>query len=164
MRLKTAGPGASSVRPLEYGREIHQNGSGGASDCSAAPLWHKNRRMAKTAEPITSRTNSTPTHDEIAAHAYQIYLREGCLEGRDMEHWLQAEAELRQRTNGNGHLQTAREQTATPQAPAASTAPKKEPPQTLPNSVVPPSAPIAQVSRNTTPRRTSGKREAAAAK
>jgi hypothetical protein len=45
--------------------------------------------MAKTLVP-----NASPTHDEIAAQAYQIYLREGCVAGRDLEHWLQAEAEL----------------------------------------------------------------------
>src|ERR1051326_4267779 len=64
-------------------------------------------RMAKTAvttaasAPKTLTANSTPTHDEIAAQAYQIYLREGCVEGRDLEHWLQAEAELRGQSNGN---------------------------------------------------------------
>jgi hypothetical protein len=54
-------------------------------------------------------SNSTaPTHDEIAAQAYQIYLREGCVTGRDLEHWLQAEAELRSASNGssNGNGQT----------------------------------------------------------
>lgn len=51
--------------------------------------------MAKT---LVSNS-SAPTHDEISARAYEIYLREGCVAGRDLEHWLQAETELR---NGNG--------------------------------------------------------------
>jgi hypothetical protein len=34
--------------------------------------------------------------DEIAARAYQIYEREGRADGRDMDHWLAAERELRQ--------------------------------------------------------------------
>ena len=33
--------------------------------------------------------------DEIAARAYEIYEREGRSDGRDMDHWLRAEAELR---------------------------------------------------------------------
>lgn len=33
-----------------------------------------------------------PTHDQIAELAYQIYLYEGCPEGRSQEHWLMAEA------------------------------------------------------------------------
>ena len=33
--------------------------------------------------------------DEIAARAYEIYVREGRSDGRDMDHWLQAESELR---------------------------------------------------------------------
>lgn len=121
--------------------------------------------MAKTVEPNTSRTiSTTPTHDEIAAHAYQIYLREGCVEGRDMEHWLQAESELRQQTNGTGHVEPVREQMATPQSRAPSEALDKESGAALSTSGVPPSAPVAQVSRNNAPRRNSGKREAAAAK
>ena len=33
--------------------------------------------------------------DEIAQRAYQIFEREGRTDGRDMDHWLQAEQELR---------------------------------------------------------------------
>ena len=33
--------------------------------------------------------------DELAERAYQIFEREGRMDGRDMEHWLQAERELR---------------------------------------------------------------------
>jgi hypothetical protein len=55
-------------------------------------------RMAKTA-----LSEVTPNHDEIAAEAYQIYLREGSVEGRDLDHWLQAEINLRSRSNGNGN-------------------------------------------------------------
>jgi hypothetical protein len=36
----------------------------------------------------------TPTHDEIAVRAYEIYLDEGQPEGRADEHWQRAEAEL----------------------------------------------------------------------
>jgi hypothetical protein len=105
----------------------------------AAAQCDKNQRMAKTASPTTSMTNSTPTHDEIAAQAYQIYLREGCVEGRDMDHWLRAEQELRQRSNGNGHHAEAPRPSSGPvrvaskpdQTPAAAV---------LPNSVVPPTA------------------------
>lgn len=49
-----------------------------------------------------SGVSSAPTHDEIAAQAYEIYLRDGCVPGRDIEHWLRAESELLlQRNNGN---------------------------------------------------------------
>src|SRR5690349_4199979 len=55
----------------------------------------ENNCMAKTL-----LSNTTPTRDEIAARAYEIYLRDGAVAGRDLDHWLQAEAELR---NGNGN-------------------------------------------------------------
>lgn len=119
--------------------------------------------MAKT-DAQNSMTNTTPTHDEIAAHAYQIYLREGCQEGRDLDNWLRAETELRARaTNGssssssNGHTQNAPEPTAVSPARVTRTE------SILPNSVVSPASPIAQVSRSTAPKK-SNKREAAAAK
>lgn len=48
--------------------------------------------------------NQMFSSDEIAERAYQIFEREGRNDGRDMEHWLQAERELRmereQRTGG----------------------------------------------------------------
>ena len=34
--------------------------------------------------------------EEIAERAYQIYEREGRADGKDMDHWLQAERELRE--------------------------------------------------------------------
>jgi hypothetical protein len=35
-----------------------------------------------------------PTQEEISARAYEIYVRGGSIPGRDLDHWLQAEAEL----------------------------------------------------------------------
>ena len=107
-------------------------------------------------------TSSTPTHDEIAAQAYQIYLREGCAEGHDLDHWLRAEAELRQRANGNGQHTEAPRPLSGPTR--AATKSEQTSAAVLPNSVVPPTAPIAQVTRGTTPKRNSGKREAVGAK
>lgn len=37
-----------------------------------------------------------PTHQEIAARAYQIYLERGRVDGHDVDDWLQAEYELMQ--------------------------------------------------------------------
>ena len=57
---------------------------------------------------LLRETSSAPTHDEIAAQAYEIYLREGCVTGRELDHWFQAEFELRNghgNANGNGQSQ-----------------------------------------------------------
>lgn len=35
-----------------------------------------------------------PSHDEVARKAYAIYQAESCPQGRDTQHWLQAEAQL----------------------------------------------------------------------
>jgi hypothetical protein len=42
----------------------------------------------------TAKTYQAPTHDEIAVCARRIYEIEGRHEGKAMEHWLQAEAQL----------------------------------------------------------------------
>lgn len=34
------------------------------------------------------------THEEISQRAYEIFVERGCPEGRDLEHWLEAEAQL----------------------------------------------------------------------
>ena len=39
-------------------------------------------------------TNKSPQPKEIAARAYEIFLKRGALEGHDVEDWLQAEMEL----------------------------------------------------------------------
>ena len=53
-------------------------------------------RPRKAASPESQATTASkpPTHDEIAARAVQIYTKKGRPEGRDMENWLEAEAEL----------------------------------------------------------------------
>jgi len=51
----------------------------------------------------TSSRDISLSNDEIAARAYEIYEREGRSEGRAMDHWLQAENELRaERQRGGG--------------------------------------------------------------
>jgi len=37
----------------------------------------------------------TPSHDEIAVRAYEIYLSRGTLPGNDLDNWLEAERQLR---------------------------------------------------------------------
>ncbi len=48
------------------------------------------------ASPLET-VEATPTDDEIARRAYQIYEARGGAHGRDVDDWLQAERELRQR-------------------------------------------------------------------
>jgi len=55
---------------------------------------------AKTTSESTTRklrkaaAKPAPTHDEIAARAYQIYQERGYTPGDPMQDWLQAEREL----------------------------------------------------------------------
>jgi hypothetical protein len=36
-----------------------------------------------------------PTHEEIAARAYDLWIAQGCPHGRDHENWIEAERQLR---------------------------------------------------------------------
>ena len=38
-----------------------------------------------------------PRTSDVAARAYEIWQRSGCPQGKDQEHWFQAERELRAR-------------------------------------------------------------------
>ena len=53
-------------------------------------------------------------HAEIAKRAYTMWELEGRPTGKDLEHWLRAEAEL----DATRHEQTAKEATPKPRRPA----------------------------------------------
>jgi hypothetical protein len=40
-------------------------------------------------------SSSTPTHEQITRRAYEIFIERGQPEGRDLDHWLEAEKQLR---------------------------------------------------------------------
>ena len=39
------------------------------------------------------------THEDIARHAYEIYVEKGCRQGQSEQDWLQAERELKNQRN-----------------------------------------------------------------
>jgi len=41
-----------------------------------------------------NESNFTPSPDEVARHAYFIYENQGSRPGREVQHWLKAEADL----------------------------------------------------------------------
>ena len=46
---------------------------------------------------VVRRLGSEPSHEEIAARAYELYLARGSLDGYSEEDWLIAEVELRRK-------------------------------------------------------------------
>ena len=70
-------------------RTIHRT----ASQPSAAPLLAAHDREVIT-EPLNRIPGGLPP-EAVAAYAYHIWEQEGRPVGRDREHWLQAEAQLR---------------------------------------------------------------------
>ena len=65
----------------------------------------------------------SPAHSEIAARAEQIYVESGRLEGRDLENWVQAENELKERLAANGSAPKGK---ASPAKKNGNGAPKRE--------------------------------------
>jgi hypothetical protein len=59
-----------------HSQHSHHSSHGGS------PLEHPSTPKAK------------PSPHEIAGKAYEIYLKEGRPQGRDLQHWLQAESEV----------------------------------------------------------------------
>jgi len=66
----------------EYSHHLRREDS--ANGHPSAPAPHSNQTGIKP----------KPSQDEVARKAYDIYLKEGCPQGRDVQHWLEAEAQL----------------------------------------------------------------------
>ena len=76
------------------------------SPSTTAPKTTRTRKPTApasiTSDSSTIPRNGTLSHDDIAARAYELFLVEGGPHGRDVEHWLRAEHELRERVMLNG--------------------------------------------------------------
>ena len=55
----------------------------------------RTRTRKPHANPTTPTAASSLNHGDIAQRAYELFLDSGAAHGRDVEHWLQAESELR---------------------------------------------------------------------
>ncbi len=65
----------------------------------ASPARSRKTNGNGTAEAstITAKKKTAPTSnldEAIRRRAYELYEQEGCIHGRDQEHWLRAEAEV----------------------------------------------------------------------
>jgi|SRR6185503_13425308 len=65
--------------------------------------------------------SNTPTQEQITRRAYEIFIERGRPEGRDLEHWLEAEKQLR----AGGQPKTATQVSATPGAPSTTPSPMR---------------------------------------
>ena len=56
----------------------------------------KSARIVRSAAAaaVTDAPRSAPSEDVIAVRAYQLWLAEGCPDGRALAHWTQAQHEL----------------------------------------------------------------------
>lgn len=54
----------------------------------------QNRREPADLEKLQPRLTKAPSPDEIRERAYELHMEGGCVHGRDVDDWLQAEREL----------------------------------------------------------------------
>ena len=66
----------------EYSHHSHHENSANGHPSAAAPQSNQAGIKPK------------PSRDEVARKAYEIYLKEGCPQGRDVQHWLEAETQM----------------------------------------------------------------------
>lgn len=53
----------------------------------------KSKQSTATAQPVSQQED---LHTLIAQKAYELYEQSGCVEGRDLDHWLEAERLVRE--------------------------------------------------------------------
>jgi hypothetical protein len=59
--------------------------------------------------------SNTPTNEQIARRAYEIFMERGQPEGQDLAHWLEAERQLRAAGQGSRAAQAVNTQVSTTQ-------------------------------------------------
>jgi len=52
------------------------------------------KRRTRSAKIVEPKGITAPAYDAIAAKAHEIWIAEGCPEGKALEHWHEAEAKL----------------------------------------------------------------------
>jgi hypothetical protein len=65
------------------------------NDTTSVNVARKGRRTVAAKRARASLPKVVSSEADIARRAYLIYLEEGCPQGRHLEHWVQAETELR---------------------------------------------------------------------
>jgi hypothetical protein len=67
--------------------------------------------MSRTVTPSVAPPSTTPVrlpHDKVAMRAYEKWVKQGQPPGRDVQNWLEAEAELRAEYSRNPGTSTTR--------------------------------------------------------
>jgi hypothetical protein len=100
---------SSSTSWIQYwkpGFALSNPASGKAPIAQAVLIGHNNVMQTSISPRVNRRPGAPTTHlkrtpheakpsrDEVAKEAYFIYLNQGCPQGQDMNHWLEAEAHV----------------------------------------------------------------------
>jgi hypothetical protein len=83
--------GARAIPKIRWGGSQHVKPTS-----SAAGIALSKNEIAVT-EVVQEQLATEPSVDEIRQRAYELYLEGGRVDGRDVDHWLQAERQIAER-------------------------------------------------------------------
>ncbi len=66
-----------------------------ARPTNGSPARRRRNKPAPSSNGVQAPAPPTPSHEELAARAYGLFLARGCQPGDEWRDWFQAEAELR---------------------------------------------------------------------
>jgi len=69
----------------------------GADGSNLVRYWNRGGRITVAGRALAVNENTAPpTVEQIRQRAYELYVEGGCQPGKELDHWLQAEAEFKQ--------------------------------------------------------------------
>ncbi len=69
--------------------------SGTATATAPRPATTKTPQTTAGSKPTVSGKSTSPTYEQIAQRAREIWTKKGCLPGQDEQNWLEAERQLK---------------------------------------------------------------------
>lgn len=78
-----------------------RNQSAADNAAQASKVSNSQKRSSKTFAHPEPRTPKEPNDDNIRSHAYMLYEKANCCNGHDIEHWVEATAQLKEQALGS---------------------------------------------------------------
>lgn len=69
--------------------------SGTATATAPRPAATKTSQTTANPQAAVSTKSKTPTYEQVAQRAREIWTKKGCLPGQDEQNWLEAERQLK---------------------------------------------------------------------
>lgn len=97
-------PKAASASQQNFGKQTYSSGTASAQGSSATATQSMVSSQGQAAVKSSKSASVKPSkvsaisHEQIAARAKAIWQAKGCNSGKDLQNWLEAEAQLKKET------------------------------------------------------------------